>query len=100
MLRSNRISSKMHRFVTVCLTVLLLMAYSEARPETDSKKKLRESGAKLMETVRSAMLKIYEKCKQRLTDYMERDNLGEKLAEVMEIFMKRLKKRIEDYTDD
>ncbi|KER29690.1 hypothetical protein T265_03708 [Opisthorchis viverrini] len=76
----------MRGFILVCLTALLLiMAYAEARPETDAKKKLRESGMKLMETVRMAMLKMYEKCKEKFIKYMERDNLGEKLAAVVEI---------------
>ncbi|GAA56990.1 hypothetical protein CLF_111950 [Clonorchis sinensis] len=45
----------------------------------------RESGMKLMDTVRMAVMKMYEKGKSRFMAYMQRDNLGEKIAAVLEI---------------
>ncbi|KAG5442399.1 hypothetical protein CSKR_200264 [Clonorchis sinensis] len=87
----------MRGFAILCLAVFLFVAYCEARPEAETNQKLRESGMKLMDTVRMAVMKMYEKGKSRFMAYMQRDNLGEKIAAVLEILMERLTKRIEGY---
>ncbi|KER29691.1 hypothetical protein T265_03709 [Opisthorchis viverrini] len=92
----------MRGFAILCLVVFLFVAYCEARPEAETNQKLRESGVKLIGTMRTAMMKMYEKGKSRFMAYMERDNLGEKIAAVLEIHsfstvMQRLTKRIEGY---
>ncbi|CAL8073859.1 unnamed protein product [Calicophoron daubneyi] len=84
--------------VVACLLAVLFTVYSEARPNEQTREKLRESGTKLLTAIRHAIEKIRAKTQEKVEAYMEKDGLGEKIAEVIEILMKRLQARIEKYT--
>ncbi|VDP72306.1 unnamed protein product [Echinostoma caproni] len=89
----------MRAIVLVCLAVVLFAAYAEARPSEESRQKLRESGAKMVKALREAMMKVYEKARDRVVAYFAKDDLGEKITDVVVIFLNRITARLEKYTD-
>ncbi|KER29689.1 hypothetical protein T265_13308, partial [Opisthorchis viverrini] len=60
----------------------------------------RESGQKLWGAIMSAAKKCADRVKQRIEEYLEKDGLGEKLADVIKILAERLTKRIETYVKE
>ncbi|TGZ64466.1 hypothetical protein CRM22_006358 [Opisthorchis felineus] len=86
--------------VFICLVLVLFVAHAEARPNEETRAKLRESGQKLWAAVLSAVKKCAERFKQRVEEYLEKDNLGEKIAEIIKILSERLTKRIENYVKE
>ncbi|CAL8073856.1 unnamed protein product [Calicophoron daubneyi] len=85
--------------VLICLVAVLFTAYAEARPDEATRARLRESGTKLWKAVGEACEKIRAKIRAKVDAYFEKDGLGEKLAEIVEILMKRLQARIEKATE-
>ncbi|KAA3677928.1 uncharacterized protein DEA37_0007686 [Paragonimus westermani] len=73
----------MRLLVLACLVVALFIVYSEARP--DSQEQLRETGKNLYEAIRKAVMKIAQKCKAKIDAYLEKDGLGDKISEVIQI---------------
>ncbi|KAF7233633.1 hypothetical protein EG68_09740 [Paragonimus skrjabini miyazakii] len=88
----------MRLLVLLCLVVALFIVYTEARP--DSHEQLRETGKNLYEAIRKAVMKIGQKCKAKIDAYLERDGLGDKISEVIQILLKRLTDRIEKYVEN
>ncbi|KAG5442397.1 hypothetical protein CSKR_200262 [Clonorchis sinensis] len=86
--------------VFICLVFVLFVAHAEARPSEETRAKLRESGQKLWTAVVAAARKCAERVRQRIEEYLEKDNLGEKIAEVVKILSERLTKRIETYVGE
>ncbi|VDP79992.1 unnamed protein product [Echinostoma caproni] len=75
----------MRAIVLVCLAVVLFAAYAEAKPSEESRQKLRESGAKMVKALKEAVMKAYEKMREQVMTYLAKDDLGEKMTDVVVI---------------
>ncbi|TGZ64467.1 hypothetical protein CRM22_006359 [Opisthorchis felineus] len=87
----------MRFLLAVCLFIVLLSVHTEARLTEETEDKLRESGQKLYMKLSELVQKIEMKVKDCVGNWLAKDNLGEKLAEVVEILIHRLTKRIDNY---
>ncbi|KAK4472962.1 hypothetical protein MN116_004163 [Schistosoma mekongi] len=78
------------------LLVLLTLIYTEASPENSRfllQKMLMDTGEKF----KTLSLRLLTRCRDRVREYFKQDDLGEKLAEVLIIFLQRLNRRLEKY---
>ncbi|KAF5401127.1 hypothetical protein PHET_05413 [Paragonimus heterotremus] len=87
----------MRAILVVCLTVALLAVYAEARPDEASRQRLIESANNLRETIHKVMTNLRMKARQRLEACLEKDGLGEKLSEILQILINRLNERLSKY---
>ncbi|KAF7260346.1 hypothetical protein EG68_02621 [Paragonimus skrjabini miyazakii] len=87
----------MRVILVVCLAVTLLAVYTDARPDEASRQRLIESAINLRETIHKVMTNLRMKARQRLEAWLEKDGLGEKLSEVLQILINRLNERLSKY---
>ncbi|KAA3678184.1 uncharacterized protein DEA37_0014005 [Paragonimus westermani] len=83
--------------LVICLVGALFAVYAQARPDESSRAKLRESLQNLRENMRMLVTKVIMKARERVDAWLERDGLGEKLSEILQILMNRLNERINRY---
>ncbi|KAF8567819.1 hypothetical protein P879_07072 [Paragonimus westermani] len=87
----------MRAILVICLTVALLAVYAEARPDEASRQRLIESASKLRETIHKVLTNLRMKARQRVEAWFEKDGLGEKLSEILQILMNRLNERLSQH---
>ncbi|KAH8854844.1 hypothetical protein KSF78_0001816 [Schistosoma japonicum] len=82
--------------VAISLLVLMTLIYTEASPENlrfQLQKTLMDTGEKF----KTLSLRLLTRCRNRVREYFKQDDLGEKIAEVLLIFLQRLNRRLEKY---
>ncbi|CAH8438168.1 unnamed protein product [Schistosoma margrebowiei] len=74
------------------LATLLLLNATESK---SSQQELIIESVKLWNSMKEFWKRFEQKCQEKIRKYLEEDDLGEKIAEVLKIYVKRLNKRLD-----
>ncbi|CAH8438072.1 hypothetical protein MS3_00003978 [Schistosoma haematobium] len=85
------------KFILVLsLLVLVTLVFVEARPEENKEFLLRKMLSDTTDKLKVLTLKHLTIVRNKVKNYFKEDGLGEKIAEVLVILIKRLNKRLEN----
>ncbi|CAH8486668.1 unnamed protein product [Schistosoma bovis] len=74
------------------LTILLLFNVTESK---SSQQELIIESVKLWNSIKELWKKFEHKCQEKIRKYLEEDDLGEKIAAVLKIYVKRFNRRLD-----
>ncbi|CAH8821234.1 unnamed protein product [Trichobilharzia szidati] len=77
------------------LFVLMAVVYVDARPGNDDQ--MLQTATEVGQKLRMLVVKMMTKVRQQVSEYLERDGLGEKLKSVLLILIQRLNNRLDNY---
>ncbi|CAI2722871.1 unnamed protein product [Schistosoma spindalis] len=72
----------------------LLLSFSFSRSKSSQQELIIES-VKLWNSIKELWKRFELKCQDKIRKYLEEDHLGEKLAAVLKIYVKRLNRRLD-----
>ncbi|CAH8437160.1 unnamed protein product [Schistosoma guineensis] len=84
--------SIMKLILLLVLTILLLFNVTESK---SSQQELIIESVKLWNSIKELWKRFEHKCQEKIRKYLEEDDLGEKIAAVLQIYVKRLNRRLD-----
>ncbi|CAH8437362.1 unnamed protein product [Schistosoma rodhaini] len=82
------------KLIIISALIILLLLNVTAESQASQKELFTES-VKLWKSITELWRRFQFKCREKIQKYLEEDKLGEKLAAVVSIYVKRLNKRLD-----
>ncbi|CAH8437240.1 unnamed protein product [Schistosoma turkestanicum] len=82
----------MKLILVISLTILLALNVTASK---SSQQELITESIKLWTTIRKLWYQFQTKCRVKILEYLHEDDLGEKLADILKIYVRRLNARLD-----